>query len=147
MFFKAPEDNSGDLAFWANEVRNADMNTGRRQIDSAFSRFDDDYFNQISKAYVANFMPQLNEQFGEAKGAATKSLAARGLLNSSIAAKRFGKIAQGYQGQRSAIASQGVDSANDARASIESNRARLFGDLQSAISPADAQLSATQAAA
>ena len=36
-------------------------------VNDAFSRFDDPYYQGISKAYSANYMPQVEEQFSFAR--------------------------------------------------------------------------------
>lgn len=124
------------------DARTAAVNTGKQNIDSAFSGFNDDYFNQVSNAYKNYAQPQLDDQYTAAKKNITYALARNGTTNSSIAGDEFGQLAKQYATNESGIAGTADDYANNQRQTVASNKNDVTNQL---ISSGDADAANTAA--
>lgn len=108
------------------EERQARIRKGNEEINTAFARFDDDFYNQQTQNYLDYANPQLTDQFNEAAKELTLSLANAGLLNSSVGAQKRADLDKKLDLQKKAIADKGNEYSLQARKSIDSAR----GDLQ-----------------
>lgn len=109
--------------------------TGRSAIDSAFSQFDDGYFNNVAKSYVDQQNPQIDDQFAKAKDGLTARLAGQGTLSSSIGANRMAELAEKAAGARASAANSGRDFANQLRGNVQQSRDHLYGLNTGAVDP------------
>jgi hypothetical protein len=115
--------------------RQARLAQGRGNIDSAFSSFDDPYYEGRAKAYSDFAMPQLEEQFGAQKKKLIYALSRGGLLNSSSAAQKNRDLQGEYDRNRQLITSRGGQYGTDARRDVANSRAQLLSILSSTEDP------------
>tara|TARA_R100001480_G_scaffold151492_1_gene152836 strand:- start:227 stop:826 length:600 start_codon:yes stop_codon:yes gene_type:complete len=108
------------------EERQARIRKGNEEINTAFARFDDDFYNQQTQNYLDYATPQLTDQFNDAAKELTLSLANAGLLNSSVGAQKRAALDKKLDLQKKAIADKGNEYSLQSRKSIDSAR----GDLQ-----------------
>lgn len=125
-------------------ARQMDIRRGEGIIDRDFGRFDNKYFDGYKTSYVDAYNPQVDTQFDAAKGAATASLADRGVLNSSIAGNALGKLAETYGNARAEVASGADNAAGALRGRINDSKSNLYALNSSA---ADPRQTANQASA
>ena len=108
------------------EERQARVRKGNEEIDNVFSKFDDDFYKNQTQSYLDYETPQLTDQFNDAAKELTLSLANAGLLNSSIAAVKRGKLDKDKALKQRMIADKGSQYSLDSRKAIDAAR----GDLQ-----------------
>lgn len=125
------------------EARQAAIRDGMSRIDSAFTQFNDDFYNARNKAYVDYAMPQLDDQWTKAQQELTYALSRNGLLNSSAGAEKMADARRDYDRQKQGIGATGINYANQARGDVERNRSDLVAQLNATADPT----SAAQAAA
>jgi hypothetical protein len=122
--------------------REAKVQQGQANIDQAFSQFNDPYFNQYKSDYLGAATPQIEQQYGDAKGTLSAALADRGILSSNIAGTAFGKLDQAHGDQTAAAVNQAADAANSFKNQVDQEKTNLYS-LNSA--SADPSTIATQA--
>ena len=108
------------------EARQARIRQGNEEIDSAFAKFDDDFYKQQTQNYLDYATPQLTDQFNDAAKQLTLSLANAGLLNSSVAAQKRADLDKKLGLNRKMIADKGNEYSLQSRKGIDAAR----GDLQ-----------------
>lgn len=81
-----PQDNSGQQAQQAEQQRQNNITAAQGGIDSAFSGFNDDYFNNYQKSYTNAYDPLVDQQYNDARKSVSLALARTGNLNSSYGA-------------------------------------------------------------
>jgi hypothetical protein len=98
-------------------------------IDTAFAPFDDNYFAGIQSKYNDYALPQLQDQYNQAKNNIVFSLARKGNLNSSTAGDLYGELDRENATNLVGIEGAGKDYANQARSAVEANRKDITGQL------------------
>lgn len=131
----------------AEADRKRKIEEGRASVDEHLAQFDPAYFQGIVDKYVTNYMPQLDQQYGDAQNLMLKSLAAKGITGSSIATGKFGRMQQEYNTSRDTIASRGVDERTAAQNQVEDLRMNLYQQLEAGMRPGDAGSAAAAGAA
>lgn len=122
--------------------RQAALSQGMQAIDQSFAGFTDDFYDQRKQAYIDYAMPQLNRQHGTAAEDLTYALARSGLLESSVAARKQGDLAEQFQMQRQGIVDEGMRLANQARQDVAQARSSVVNDLYATENPAAAAAAA-----
>lgn len=142
MCFGSTKNTAADEARRAREEtaareaeRQANIKAGQASIDSAFSGFNDNYFNDYASAYTGHYNPELDTQYADARDKLMAAFAGRGMLNSAVAAKQTGDLQRVYGNERAAIASRSLDAANDLRSKVEQQRTDLYNLNASAADP------------
>lgn len=115
--------------------RQAALTAGRTNIDTALSGFDDNFYNDRSKAYGDWALPQLDDQFTKQKQKLIFALSRGGLLNSSAAGQRQAELNQQYGDAKTSLGAKATDYANSARRDVSNTRANLLGILTSTEDP------------
>lgn len=128
------------------ERKAAALRTGMSSIDSAFSAFDDAYFDNLSKSYLDYAKPQLDNQYKDQSDNITYALARGGNLNSSVKGDLFGKLDKQYALNLTGINSNASDVANNARRAVQSNRNDVVNQLNATYDTDAARTSALAAA-
>lgn len=108
---------------------------GRSAIDSAFSQFDDNYFNNVANSWVAQQNPQIDDQYNRARDKLTAHLAGQGTLSSSIGANRMAELAERAAGARASAANAGRDFAQSIRGNVQQTRDQLYSANTGAVDP------------
>jgi hypothetical protein len=111
------------------EERQRRIDAGMSGIESAFSGFDDNFFNQRASAFSDFATPQLQDQFSDARENLIFALSRGGKLDSSTAAEKFGDLNQRLTEGQQDIANKGLDFANTARSGVEDARAGIVSQL------------------
>lgn len=146
FFSSPPKDNSAEQARKAEAARQANISTGMSGISSAFSPFNDQYYQDRANDYVNYAEPQLDDQYADAKKQLTYALSRTGNLQSTTAADREAKLKQQYDTNRLGVESQGQQYASDARSKVEASRSDLTSQLEASADPtAASNLALTQA--
>lgn len=137
-----PVDNSAAIARQQADEREAAITKGKSSIDSAFGVFDPQYYQKYQDAYTANYDPQVDKQFTEARKGLKYNLARNGTTDSTAGQKSFGDLVTGYDDARRDIASKAVDATNQLKTNVEDQKSDLYAQNSAS---ADPSLSSIQA--
>jgi hypothetical protein len=107
-------------------ARQARIKQGVANIDTEFSRFDDNFYKGRSNAYTAFAMPQVNDQYKQTADQLAFSLARNGVTNSSEAARQGGILMRDNAEARQQVASGAAAEAQKARQNVEDQRSNLI---------------------
>jgi hypothetical protein len=111
------------------------ISQGRSNIDSAFSQFDDNYYNNYAQDYTNYYNSDIDQQYTSARDQLMAALASRGMLDSSVGASQTGKLDERYKTERSAIADRASDETNNLKGTVEQQKAALYQTNDSAADP------------
>lgn len=143
---KIPQDNSAQIAQQQNEQRQAQIKQGQGNIDTAFAKFDQPYFDQYTKTYEDNYNPQIDDQYNLAKQKEKYNFARAGVLDSTPAIFGADQLNKKYGDQRQQIASDALGATNNLKNNIASQKTQLYSLNSSAADPTlAAQNAATSA--
>jgi len=115
--------------------RQHDVGLGRIGIDKSFSQFDDGYYADYQKKHGDFYNPQLDRQYGEVVDKTTASLADRGMLESSVGARKFGDLTRENADARANIASEGLDAANKLKGQVANSKSSLYSLNEASANP------------
>lgn len=124
------------------EERQGRIRAGNTAINDTFSQFDDDFYKGRREAYTSYAQPQINQQYEDAFEELRKTLAASNLSQSSIAARRRGRLEEQLGEMTRKMNLTGEDYSNKARANIESARSGLQSQNMNMADPALASANA-----
>lgn len=124
------------------QERQARIRAGNTAINDTFGQFDDDFYKGRREAYTSYAQPQINQQYEDAFEKLRKTLAASNLSQSSIAARRRGRLEQELGKMTTKMNLTGEDYANKAKADIESARTGLQSQNMNMADPALASANA-----
>jgi len=141
-----PRDNSAEIARQQEAERQARIAEGQTKIDEQFVGFNDDFYNDYQTKYNNYYYPQIDDQYDDARKRLTLQLARTGNLTSSAGANQMGDLQEYYNDQRTGITNQGLNSVNELRANIDSQKTQLYNDNRSAADPGSAAAAAASAA-
>ncbi|WP_137389145.1 hypothetical protein [Rhodoligotrophos defluvii] len=116
--------------------RQQKIKEGQALIDQAFGGFDDSFFNNYLNTYTGYYFPELDSQFTSAQDQLMAALAGRGMMTSSYGATKTGDLLEEYNKQKTQIANQAQDAANQLRGQIEDSKSNLYALNQSSADPA-----------
>lgn len=139
---KQPVDNSAEVARQKEQERQARIASGQGAIDSAFSIFDPQYFQNFAKTYTDYYNPQADEQFGKARQNLRYDFARKGTLNSTPAQSKFGDLLNSYSDARDQIAANAQSATDSLRAQVDQNKGALYNQNAAAADPSAAAVSA-----
>lgn len=115
--------------------RQAKLTSGKENISSAFSGFDDDYYSGVSSDYLNWALPQLEKQASDAKKALIYALSRGGNLSSSSAAEKQAALAEEYARNKQLLESKAVDFSTGQKQSVENARSNLLSTLTATEDP------------
>jgi len=124
------------------EERQGRIRAGNKAINDTFGQFDDDFYKGRREAYTSYAQPQINQQYEDAFEELRKTLAASNLSQSSIAARRRGRLEEQLGEMTRKMNLTGEDYSNKARANIESARSGLQSQNMNMADPALASANA-----
>ena len=107
------------------EERQARIRAGNSSINDTFSQFNNDFYKGRSDAYTTYAQPQITQQYEDAFEKLRKTLASSNLSQSSMAARRRGRLEQELGDITRKMNLTGQEYANKARSDIESARSGL----------------------
>ncbi len=106
--------------------RQRDVTLGKQGIDTAFGRFDDDYFDEFRTARQDFYTPQLSRQFEEARGSLVAALHGRGTLESTVGARKLSNLSRLNDETSLNIANESQDESNRLRQTVQNSKTNLF---------------------
>jgi hypothetical protein len=115
--------------------RQRDISSGKKNIDRAFGRFSDAYYDRFKNDYTGNYFPQLDDQYQQTAGKLSAKLGDRGLDESTVGAYHQGKLSEQHLTERSNVANQAADAANALRGNVEKTKTSLYGLNEASADP------------
>jgi len=110
-------------------ARQGRIRQGTNQIDSIFSRFNDDFFRKQRDSYTNYALPQLQQQRDDAARDLTFALDRTGQLGGSVRAQKTGELQRLFDLNEQQIRDQALAHESQARTGVENARADLVGML------------------
>jgi hypothetical protein len=108
---------------------------GKTSIDSAFSQFDQPYFDKYAQSYKDVYNPQLTDQYGIAKDKMYAMLAGNDQLGGSVGNNSLAQLDKTYANNQTDIANKATDSENAFKASVDNTKSQLYTQNASAADP------------
>lgn len=110
----------------AEQRRQAAITEGAGSISGIFNQFDDNFYNKRSQDYINYAQPELDRQYQNQQRDLITNLARSGNLNSSLRGDLLAELQRQYDTGKLQIADTANKYAQDARASVEAQRASLL---------------------
>lgn len=110
-------------------ARQARIKSGMSSIDSAFSGFNDGFYAKRAADYSAYAMPEVDRQAELQHKDLIYALSRTGNLDSSAAIDKNADLVAEENKQRIGVANAGLDSANQLRGQVESQRGNVVAEL------------------
>lgn len=129
--------------------RQARLDQGKGVIDQMFGNdnFGDPFYNKYQKAELDYTMPQLTEQYTEAKRTAENDLARAGLLRSGAAGWVQGKLTNQMGVNEAAVRAKADTDTSELRKSIAAQQQQAYNQLYSTEDPSVAANTAANSVA
>ena len=108
---------------------------GKTAIDSAFSQFDQPYFDNYAQSYKDVYNPQLTDQYGIAKDKLYAMLAGNDQLGGSVGNNTQAQLNKTYANTQSDIANKAADAENAFKASVDNTKSQLYTQNAAAADP------------
>jgi hypothetical protein len=138
---------AADFAREQEVERNARIKGGKQSIETAFSGFNEPFYDARRRDYLSYATPIFADEQQQAGNSLTAALARRGLLNSG-AAVRAGTALQKYAGQKEReISDAAVSEENKLRSEVANQRSNLTSQLVASADPSQASAEALTRAA
>jgi hypothetical protein len=130
------------------DTRKAAVGQGKSSIDSAFSQFDQPYFDNYTKSYTAAQDAPLADQYGIAKDQLTAALAGRDTLESTGGINALSQLDKTNQDAQAGIGASAVDATNQLKTNVNNSKNSLYAENNAAADPlaAASQAQATSGA-
>lgn len=128
------------------DKRERKIERGQKRIDKAFTQYDDGYYGDYASSIEDYQRPELDRQFGDARGKLTAALADRGVLDSTHGAQTFGDLGRVYADNAALITSQAQDAASQLRGRVENQKSDLYALNRASADPAGISARAVGAA-
>lgn len=109
--------------------REEKLRLGNKKISKVFGKFDGSFYKDRKANYLDYYMPQVNDQFTDAKEQVQYALARAGLLNSSIAGDRMAKLLKQFETQKGSVVSAAQSDASGLRSRVNSEKEQLRAQL------------------
>ena len=123
--------------------RQANITRGRTNIDNAFGRFDNNYYQNFADNYLGYYFPQIEEQYGNAEGKSRASLVNRGMDESTVAGGVFSNLLRERSRARTDVANNAASATQGLRGNVERTKTDLYNLNESAADPAAANTRAS----
>lgn len=130
----------------AEAARQQRIKEGTASVEDAFSGYTPAFYRQREQAYKDYALPQEAAQYRDAQESLTKSLAERGVSNSSMAKKDWSSLFRQHGAAQQGIAESAVDQANALRSNILNSKQGVLGQLYSSADPGNASAQAAAVA-
>jgi hypothetical protein len=108
------------------DVRQRDVGVGRENIDKAFTQFNPDFFNNFRNTRLSFYNPEIDRQFGDAKGKLVAALAGRGTLESSVGNRTISDVTRQRDEAKTNVANESQDAANQLKGQVENSKSDLY---------------------
>jgi len=118
--------------------RQRNITTGTANINQAYSGFNPQFYQQRAQDYINYAQPQLAQQYRTNQADMGFGLANRGLLGSSVAAKKGSLLNRTEAQAQRNVVDAGTAQAQALQNQIEGSRTNLLGQLYQSADPAGA---------
>jgi hypothetical protein len=126
---RADQDRMAAEARQAQIRRQQNIATGLANINKAFSDYNPEYFNNLSRQYETKYTQDLADQKQKADQQALFGLARQGLVGSSAANTAYEDLNKAFGNKTQEIQSAANNYAQGARSQIEAQRSNLISQL------------------
>jgi hypothetical protein len=126
-----------------NQQQETNTNKAVDSVNSAFSGFNDAYYQKVQDSYNKWALPQLQTQYQEANNSLGYKLAGQGLLNSSAATQGQNALSAAMTQNQNTIANNAVQQSQNLQQTVGQEKSNLIGQAQSATNPSSFAQSAT----
>lgn len=110
----------------AEAERQAKIQAALTKINQTFGAYDDGYYGQIQDDYLASAMPQLDDQYNQARRQLVLSLKGNGPgIASSYGARQMAGLKKQYYGQQAGVRDKALSYADQVRANLQKARQGL----------------------
>lgn len=106
------------------KVESIDQATGA--VNSGFSGFDDNYFQEFTNDYLGYYNPKIERQAEDARREAQFELARRGTLDSTAAVGVYTRLAERQKEEQARVAREAAQAAANLRSSVAASRSNLL---------------------
>ncbi len=120
------------------DAREGRIREGQSAIDAAFSRFNDDYFNEYARNVSGSLRPGVMDEYETTRGATVASLAGRGMLDSTEGARTTTRLETALADTLGRVEDRGADAARSLRGQVEDQRSNLYSMNLAAADPSAA---------
>lgn len=117
------------------DARVAAVGQGKTAIDSAYSQFTPDYYDNYAKTYTAAQDAPLADQYGIAKDSLTAALAGRDTLGGSSGNNALAQLDKTNEDAQASIGSSATDAANALKANVNNSKNSLYAENTAAADP------------
>ena len=125
----------------------AQLAQGTAAVNSQFSQFGNDFYNQAAKDYTNYATPQVDQQFRNTNNDLTYSLERNGLLNSGAAVQRRASLKQALNTNLGDIANTAQDQENTLRTNVANQKSSLLSQVEAGAAPSEVAQQAQAATA
>lgn len=108
----------------------------RTGVNSAFSSFDDKYFDTFKRDYVSYYNPQLEDQYSSAQDVLELQFARSGGSTNNAAQNRIRELNSAYAAEQEAIRKRAAEAVTGYRGSVDSARGAILSDIDANSGPA-----------
>lgn len=129
----------------AEADRQRRLQQGNAAIDGAFSGFDDGFYNKYRDSITGYYMPQIENQYNDARDKLTFALARAGTLRSSVAADKQAGLAEQNALNEAGVLNKADQQAADLKTRVASEKANAQQQLRATEDPSIAANLATTA--
>jgi len=117
------------------QKRQDNIRAGNSAIENAFTQFNQPYFDKAKTDYLGFYLPQVDEQYGDARGKAVAKLFERGVLESTAGADTLSKLDKRAADERGKIGGAATDFAGGLKQQVDASKNNLFDLSRSAADP------------
>ena len=128
------------------EQREKLITQGLGQINKSFAGFDQPFYNRLQGSFLANALPQAEEQYRQTRSQLGYNLAGQGLLNSSSAVNLGASLERQKAQQVSNVANQSTQAVQELQRQIQGNKSNIISQLELSADPTAAAQQATASA-
>ena len=128
------------------EAREAQVRSAQGAIEDIFGGFTPEFYAARRKAYMDYAMPEIAEQYQEAKKNLTYSLAGKGLLKSGAASSLASKLERELAKQEQSAVDTAYGQSTQFRGEVEDQQSRLLAQAFNALDPSSTVVSAMKTA-
>lgn len=143
----AEAEKAAQAAREAEARRQEAITTGANDISSIFGQFDDNFYNKRAQDYTNYALPELDRQYSNQQRDLIANLARSGNLNSSLRGDMLAELQRQYDTGKVSIADTARKYQQDAKASVEGQRAALLESNAQLADPGLVKTKAQSAAA
>lgn len=103
--------------------------SAQSKFGPSLGKFNDQFFNDRRNSFLSFYMPQLDEQQRDARDRLTFALNDAGLLNSTVAGDRVGKLQREYDTNRASVLADAENDVTNLKGEVANQRAAALSQL------------------